>query len=87
MSKKVHFLNSHLDKFPENLCDISDEQGERFHQDMERYQGRWDTLLMARVTPMYRYRPYRPLFKLSVSADTGLETDTDTSLNYWFLKK
>lgn len=51
MSIKVHFLNSHLDKFPENLGDVSDEQGERFHQDIkimeERYQGRWDTHMMA----------------------------------------
>jgi len=34
MSLKVHFLNSHLDYFPENLGDVSDEQGERFHQDI-----------------------------------------------------
>ncbi|QQP48982.1 Uncharacterized protein FKW44_009477 [Caligus rogercresseyi] len=38
-------------KFPENLGAMSDEQGERFHQDMrqmeERYQGRWDAVMMA----------------------------------------
>ena len=51
MSIKVHFLFSHLDKFPENLGSVSDEQGERFHQDIrdmeERYQGRWDNNMMA----------------------------------------
>lgn len=51
MSIKVHFLNSHLDRFPENLGAVSDEQGERFHQDLmvmeERYQGRWDRNMMA----------------------------------------
>ncbi len=51
MSIKVHFLNSHLDEFPANLGDVSDEHGERFHQDIkvmeERYQGRWDTHMMA----------------------------------------
>jgi hypothetical protein len=51
MSIKLHFLNSHLDRFPENLGDVSDEQGERFHQDLmtmeERYQGRWDRHMMA----------------------------------------
>ena len=31
MSIKVHFLHSHLDRFPENLGDFSEEQGERFH--------------------------------------------------------
>lgn len=51
MSIKVHYLHSHLDRFPENLGDISEEQGERFHQDIktmeDRYQGRWDTHMMA----------------------------------------
>ena len=28
MSIKVHFLDSHLDRFPENCGDVSDEQGE-----------------------------------------------------------
>ncbi len=28
MSIKMHFLFSHLDRFPENLGDMSDEQGE-----------------------------------------------------------
>ena len=32
MSIKLHFLYSHLDRFPENLGDLSDEQGKRFYQ-------------------------------------------------------
>ena len=51
MSIKVHFLHSHLDRFLTNCGDVSDKQGERFHQhikEMEtRYQGRWDTRMMA----------------------------------------
>jgi hypothetical protein len=31
MSIKMHFLYSHLDIFRENLGDVSEEQGERFH--------------------------------------------------------
>ena len=50
MSIKVHFLHSHLDRFPKNLGALSDEQGERFHQDVkemeERYQGRWDAVML-----------------------------------------
>ncbi|UYV67629.1 hypothetical protein LAZ67_5001403 [Cordylochernes scorpioides] len=64
MSIKVHYLHSHLDKFPDNLGVYSDEQGERFHQDMkvmeERYQCVWDCQMMAdycwnlsRDTPEY----------------------------------
>ena len=51
MSIKVHFLHNHLDRFPENCGDVSDEQGERFHQDIKemetRYQGRWDARMMT----------------------------------------
>lgn len=51
MSIKLHFLHSHLDRFPENLGDMSEEQGERMHQDLrvmeERYQGFWDTNMMS----------------------------------------
>ena len=51
MSVKMHFLWSHLTYFPENCGDYSEEQGERFHQDIrvmeERYQGHWDVNFMA----------------------------------------
>lgn len=51
MSLKLHFLNSHLSYFPENLGAVSEEQGERFHQDIKemerRYQGRWDVNMMG----------------------------------------
>ena len=51
MSIKIHFLFSHLDQFPDNLGDHSDEQGERFHQDLkvmeDRYKERWDSSMLA----------------------------------------
>jgi hypothetical protein len=51
MSVKVHYLHSHLDRFPENLGDLSKGQVERFHQDIKTmeaiYQGRWDAHMMA----------------------------------------
>lgn len=51
MSLKLHFLHSHLDYFPPNLGDVSEEQGERFHQDFKsmehRYQGCWNVRMMA----------------------------------------
>ena len=34
MNVKVHFLNSHLDQFPENLGAVSVEQGVHFLQDL-----------------------------------------------------
>lgn len=67
MSLKIHFLDSHLDFFPENLGAVSDEHGERFHQDIsameKRYQGKWSVTLLAdycwtllRDTPETKYR-------------------------------
>jgi len=34
MSLKIHFLKSHLEFFPENLGEVSDEHGDSFHQDI-----------------------------------------------------
>ena len=39
MSLKMHFLHSHLDFFSSNLGKVSDEQGERFHQDISVIEG------------------------------------------------
>lgn len=51
MSLKMHFLHSHLNFFPENLGAVSDEHGERFHQDImameKRYQGKWSPKMVA----------------------------------------
>lgn len=51
MSLKLHFLHSHLDFFPENLGAISDEHGERFHQEIasieKRYTGKWSPNMLA----------------------------------------
>ena len=50
MSLKIHFLNSHLNFFPPNLGAVSDEHGERFHQDITKresnYQGKWNPGMM-----------------------------------------
>ena len=44
-------MDSRVDYFPEHLGDYSEEQGERFHQDIkvmeQRYKGRWDGNMMA----------------------------------------
>lgn len=63
----MHFLKSHLDFFPRNLGAESDEQGERFHQEImaieKRYQGSWGPNMMAdycwgliRETPQESYK-------------------------------
>lgn len=74
MSLKMHFLDSHLGFFPENLGEVSDEQGERLHQDLQRieknYQGFWDegmlsdycwSLLRETKPEQYKRRSYTAL--------------------------
>lgn len=61
MSLKMHFLQSHLDFFPPNLGDVSDEHGERFHQDISvmeiRYQGRFNPNMIVITAGSYNGRP------------------------------
>lgn len=49
MSIKKLYLFSHMDLFPDNLGSMSDEQGERFHQEITEmetmYQGYWDAAM------------------------------------------
>ena len=51
MSLKLHFLHSHLEFFPDNLDAVSDEHGERFHQDIAvvetRYKGKSSSNMMG----------------------------------------
>ena len=51
MSLKIHMLHSHLDFFPKNCGMVSDEHGERFHQEIatmeKRYQGKRSTCTLA----------------------------------------
>jgi hypothetical protein len=51
MSLKMHFLLPHLDSFPLNCEAVSDENGERFHQDIsvtERmYKGKWSAAMLG----------------------------------------
>ncbi|XP_043468037.1 coiled-coil domain-containing protein 18-like [Leptopilina heterotoma] len=51
VSDMIKNFDSHRDRFPENLGDYNEEQGERFHQDLKeferRYQERWDVNMMS----------------------------------------
>ena len=41
MSVNMHDLFSHMDRFPENLGSMSDEQGKRFNQDLKEMETRY----------------------------------------------
>jgi len=58
MALKIHFLHSHLDFFPENCGVVSDENGERFHQDIssmeKRYQGKGTLLCLLTTAGLWQ---------------------------------
>ena len=75
MSQKNNFLEFHFDFFAENLGEVNDEHGERFHQDIlakeKLYQGQWTSSVLAdycwtlkRDVPEanYRRKPYSSTF-------------------------
>lgn len=41
MNLKLHLVRSHLNKFPANVSQSSDEMGERFHQDLKMIEKRF----------------------------------------------
>ena len=51
MLLKIHMLHSHLNFFPDNCGVVSDEDVERFHQEIatmeKRYQGKWSSSMLA----------------------------------------
>jgi len=51
MILKIYFFESHLEVFPENIGEVSDEPGERFHGDIfamvKRYQSKWISSILA----------------------------------------
>ena len=53
MSLKIHFLDSHLNFFPDNLGAVSDEHGERFHQDIPALEKRYHGQSSARMLSDY----------------------------------
>ena len=48
MNLKLHFSDSHIDYFPKNLGNYSEEQGERFHQDIRDMESRYISRKMER---------------------------------------
>ena len=72
MSLKLHFMHCHLDFFPQkySLGEVSDEHGERFHQQIatmeRRYSGKWSVNMLTdfcwnvtRETPCTNYKRSR----------------------------
>lgn len=53
MSLKVHLLHQHLDFFKENLGKVSDEHGERFHQQIKQIEERFKSKRPASMMAEY----------------------------------
>jgi hypothetical protein len=65
-SPKMHFLDSRLNIFPQNLGNVSDERGEGFHQDVSTmetcWQGKWNPSMLV----YYCWTLKRDYFRLNI---------------------
>ncbi|XP_066573990.1 fish-egg lectin-like [Amia ocellicauda] len=70
-SLKVYILDARLDKFKENVGAYSEEQGERFHQDIldfeRRYQGQYNEYM----TGEYIWGLIREMYVVAFMGNTG----------------
>jgi hypothetical protein len=53
MTVKVHFLDAHIEYFPDNLGQFSEEQGERFHQKLKSFENRYNQSCSANILSDY----------------------------------
>lgn len=58
MSPKIHYLHQHLDFFKENLGKISDEHGERFHQQIKKFEERFQGKPMENMLAEYVWNSF-----------------------------
>ena len=84
MSLKMHFLHAHLDFFPENNGDVSDEHGERFHQEIKiiegRYQGNVSPAMMADFVGLFK----ETRMKTTAENEDAPNTFDVSKLYWWF---
>lgn len=59
MSPKIHYLQQHLDFFRENLGKISDEHGERFHQQIKKFEERFQGKKIENMLAEYLWNSYQ----------------------------
>ena len=53
MSPKIHFLHSPLNFFPPGMGEISDENGERFHQEIKEMENRYQRRITKNMLADY----------------------------------
>lgn len=58
MSHKIHYLHQHLDFFRDNLGKISDEHGERFHQQLKRFEERFQGKKLENMLAEYVWNSF-----------------------------
>lgn len=61
MSPKIHLIHNHLDCFPPNCGDFSDEMGERFHQDLSQFENWYQGKVGPRMLGEYCWMQCRDL--------------------------
>ncbi|UYV70966.1 hypothetical protein LAZ67_8001268 [Cordylochernes scorpioides] len=85
---KFNFMDSHLNFSPDNLGAESEEQGERFHQDIKiiehRYNGLWNQRFDAKDWPSWKQQFSR--YRLLSNLNAKEQEYQITALIYWEYK-
>ena len=71
MSLKIHFFHPHLDFFPTNMGEISDENNERFHQEIKKMGNRYQGRITINMLADYSW---------------FLQRESDTMYKAWFIR-
>lgn len=58
MSPKIHYLHQHLDFFTDDLGKISDERGERFHQQIKKFEEPFQGKAMQNMLAEYVWNSF-----------------------------
>ncbi|GBM38649.1 hypothetical protein AVEN_37448-1 [Araneus ventricosus] len=69
MSLKIHFLDSRFNSFPDNCGQVSDEHGERFHQDIANIEKRFSKSQLQSKLRLANYLFFHTDQQVSVSAE------------------
>ena len=59
ISLTMHFLDFHLEFFPENNGDVSDKHGKRFHQDFKVFEERYEGNVRFAMMVDFCWSPWR----------------------------
>lgn len=90
---KIHYIFNHLDIFSESIDGLTEEQGERFQQDIrlieKRFLGRWNAQMMSDIwwnnIRDCTQKIHKKSYKRSVLLDEVKYNDLESKILFWIV--